>query len=136
MRLGRIGFDHVAGYLKGGMQPVESRPDLVGRTIRLTAADLAQELSSHQPPFVLDVRTPREWREKHLAASVNIPLSHLRENAGLVPHDRRVVVHCASGYRSSIAASLLQLQGVSGVTDLVGGIAAWQAASLPVASSG
>ena len=131
MRLGRIGFDHVAGYLQGGMQPLDSRPDLVGQTGRITVADLAQELSSDRPPLVLDVRTPREWREKHLADSTNIPLNRLRESLAQVPRDRPVVVHCASGYRSSIAASLLKLEGVVMVTDLVGGISAWQAAHLP-----
>jgi hydroxyacylglutathione hydrolase len=135
IRLGRIGFDHVAGYLKGGMKPFEASPNLVTRVVRLTAPDLAQELSSHQPPFVLDVRAPGEWRGKHLAASVNIPLTQLRANTSQVPRDRQVVVYCASGYRSSIATSVLQLEGFDAVTDLVGGIAAWQAANLPVVSA-
>lgn len=135
MRLGRIGFDHVAGYLQGGMQPLDSRPELVGRTLRLTAEDLAQELSSGRPPFVLDVRSPREWNDKHLEASVNVPLNRLRENLSKVPRDRRVVVHCASGYRPSIATSLLKMEGLNDVTDLVGGIAAWQAAQMPTKRS-
>lgn len=135
MRLGRIGFDHVAGYLQDGMQPLDSRPELVGRTLRLTAEDLSQELSSGHPLWVLDVRSPREWNNKHLEVSVNIPLNRLRENVSQVPRDRRVVVHCASGYRSSIAASLLKMEGLNDVTDLVGGISAWQATQMPTAGS-
>jgi hydroxyacylglutathione hydrolase len=132
MRLGRIGFDRVEGYLAGGMQPVGSRPDLVAEVGRVTATDLAAELGSPNPPFVVDVRTSREWNEKHLPASLNLPLNRLRENIGQVPRGRNVVVHCAGGYRSAIAASLLKRQGLEGVTDLVGGIGAWQSAKLPL----
>jgi hydroxyacylglutathione hydrolase len=135
IRLGRIGFDHVAGYLQGGMQPLGSRGELVGRIERLAAADLARELASGDPPFLLDVRTPREWQTRRLAESVNLPLNRLGDSLAQVPRHRSVVVHCASGYRSSIAASLLRLNGLDQVTDLVGGMAAWQTANLPTIAS-
>jgi rhodanese-related sulfurtransferase len=126
MRLGRIGFDHVAGYLKGGMQALDLRPDLVRRTERMTAATLAELLASAAPPYVLDVRTAREWQEKHIEGSLNIPLHHLEERMHEVPRDRPLIVHCQTGYRSSIAVSLLKRDGVHAVADLVGGIAAWE----------
>jgi hydroxyacylglutathione hydrolase len=135
MRLGRIGFDRVGGYLEGGMLPLGSRPDLVTEVERLTAADLATELASPHPPHVLDVRTSREWNEKHLAGSQNIPLNRLRDAAAQIPPGQSVVVHCAGGYRSAIAASLLKREGITAVTDLVGGMGAWQAAQLPVIST-
>ena len=56
MRLGRIGFDHVAGYLEGGMLALEERPDLIRQTVRITATTLAEQLRSSEPPAVLDVR--------------------------------------------------------------------------------
>jgi hydroxyacylglutathione hydrolase len=126
MRLGRIGFDHVAGYLKGGMQPLAMRPDLVRRTERMTAATLAELFASAEPPSILDVRTAREWQEQHIGGSLNIPLNHLEERLHEVPRDRPLVVHCQTGYRSSIAVSLLRRHGVHAVADLVGGIAAWE----------
>jgi glyoxylase-like metal-dependent hydrolase (beta-lactamase superfamily II)/rhodanese-related sulfurtransferase len=135
LRLGRIGFDYVAGYLQGGMQALFTRPDLVRRTERITAATLAEQLAEAVPPFVLDVRTPREWQEKHIAESVNIPLNHLLERLAEVPRERHVVLHCASGYRSAIAASLLELHGIPQIADLVGGFAAWEASQLATVTS-
>jgi glyoxylase-like metal-dependent hydrolase (beta-lactamase superfamily II)/rhodanese-related sulfurtransferase len=126
MRLGRIGFDHTAGYLNGGMQALDLRPDLVRRTERMTAATLAELFTSAAPPGVLDVRTAREWQETHIEGSLNIPLHHLKERMHEVPRRRPLVVHCQTGYRSSIAVSLLKRYGVQEVADLVGGIAAWE----------
>ena len=135
LRLGRIGFDHVAGYLDGGMQALEARPDLVGRTERITAPTLAEQLAEADPPLVLDVRTEHEWRDKHIVGSLNIPLQQLRERLGEVPRDRRLVVQCGSGYRSAIAASLLKQHGVTALADLVGGFAAWEASQLATVPS-
>ena len=134
MRLGRIGFDHVAGYLQGGVQALEPRPDLVGQINRVTAAALAEQLMSAEPPVVLDVRTEREWRSKRIAGALNLPLNHLLERLQEVPRDRQIVVQCASGYRSSTAASLLKQHGIADVVDLIGGINAWQALRIPTAA--
>lgn len=132
MRLGRIGFDHVAGYLEHGMEAVGPRTDVVRRMPRVTAQALAEWLDSPAAPVVLDVRTGAERRRAGIAGSVHIPLQHLPERIADVPRGPGpVVVHCASGYRSSIAASLLELHGVPEVADLVGGIAAWTASGLP-----
>ena len=134
MRLGRIGFDHVAGYLAGGMEVTELHRDLVRRMPRVTAPALAELLESPDPPVVLDVRAPSEREAGKIPGSMHIPLQHLLERIAEVPHGpRTVVVHCASGYRSSIAASLLERHGVPDVADLVGGMAAWKASNLPTA---
>jgi rhodanese-related sulfurtransferase/glyoxylase-like metal-dependent hydrolase (beta-lactamase superfamily II) len=135
LRLGRIGFDYVAGYLEGGMQALATRADLVRRTERITAATLAEQLAEPAPPLVLDVRTPREWAAKHIAGSVNIPLNHLAERCSEIPPDRHIVVHCASGYRSAIAVSLLEQHGITRLADLVGGFAAWEASQLQTVTS-
>jgi hydroxyacylglutathione hydrolase len=127
LRLGRIGFDNVAGYLEEGMQAVEPRLDLVARVERITAVTLLEQLSGSSPPLVLDVRTEREWREERIGRSVNIPLGQLQGRLDEVPRGGPIVVHCETGYRSSIAASLLQREGVDGIVDLVGGIRAWTA---------
>jgi hydroxyacylglutathione hydrolase len=132
MRLGRIGFDHVAGYLEGGIEAVGMRRDLLRRTPRVTAHALAEWLASPDPPVVLDVRGEAERRGASIPGSLHIPLQHLPERIAEVPcGPRTVVVHCASGYRSSIAASILEHHGVPDLADLVGGITAWNASSLP-----
>jgi glyoxylase-like metal-dependent hydrolase (beta-lactamase superfamily II) len=135
IRLGRIGFDHVAGYLQGGLQGLESRPELIAFTERLSAPFAAELLSSAQPPLAIDVRAPRERDQKHIAGSLSIPLNHLAENFETLPKDRRLLVYCAGGYRSSIAASLLQRSGFDSVGEIAGGIAGWEAAKLPVQST-
>jgi rhodanese-related sulfurtransferase/glyoxylase-like metal-dependent hydrolase (beta-lactamase superfamily II) len=135
MRLGRIGFDNVAGYLDAGMQALDPRPDLVARIERITAPTLAEQLASDDPPHVLDVRTEEEWQSGRIEGSQNIPLNHLLERLDEVPSDRPLVVHCATGYRSSIAASLLTRNGITDAADLVGGIDAWEASKLDTAIS-
>ena len=132
LRLGRIGFDHVRGYLRGGMEALAARPDLVWPTERVTAPVVAEELGSADPPLLLDVRNPREWAAKHIDGSVNIPLNHLQERIGEIPRDRRIAVHCAGGYRSSIAAGILHQYGITHMIEMAGGLAAWSAAQLPV----
>lgn len=136
MRLGRIGFDNVAGYLKDGMASLETRPELIRTISRITAPALAEEQNGATKPFVLDVRSEKEWQTGHLAGSHNIPLKHLRERMAEVPVDRPVVVHCEGGYRSAIATSLLAESGRTNVSDLVGGIKAWIASQLPTETDG
>ncbi|MFZ0745600.1 MAG: MBL fold metallo-hydrolase [Terracidiphilus sp.] len=132
MRLGRIGFDHVKGYLKGGMEALAERQDLVWATERVSALTLAEELAAENPPLVIDIRTSGEWRAKHLKDSLNLPLSHLQARIDEVPRTRRIAVHCAGGYRSSIAASILNQYGITNLIELAGGITAWEAARFPV----
>lgn len=134
LRLGRIGFDHIKGYLRGGMESLAARPDLVSPTERVTALLVAEELAGKNPPLLLDVRNPREWAAKHIDGSVNIPLNHLQERIGEIPHASRIAVHCAGGYRSSIAASILHQYGFTHLIEMAGGLAAWEAAQLPVVS--
>jgi hydroxyacylglutathione hydrolase len=131
-RLGRIGFDQVKGYLKGGMAALAGSPELVGRTTRVSVLIAAEEMAGKDAPVVLDVRTAKEWEEKHIAGSVNVPLNHLQERLAEVPRGRRIAVLCAGGYRSSIAASLLHQEGIVGLEEMAGGMAAWEAAQLPV----
>ncbi|MFZ0911435.1 MAG: MBL fold metallo-hydrolase [Candidatus Acidiferrales bacterium] len=135
VRLGRIGFDNIVGYLNDGMRSLESRPELTATTERLSAPLSAELLSSDAPPLLIDVRTPREYQQKSIEGSMSIPLNHLSERAHDLPRDRPLLVYCAGGYRSSIAASLFQQQGFGRVSEIAGGIAAWDAAKLPVRSA-
>ncbi len=134
LRLGRIGFDQVSGYLEGGMVALTERPDLVWSTERVTPVMVAEELAGAEPPLVLDIRNPPEWKTKHIPESLNIPLNHLQERLAEIPRGRRIAVHCAGGYRSSIAAGILHQHGITNLIEMAGGLAAWDAAKLPVVS--
>jgi hydroxyacylglutathione hydrolase len=134
-RLGRIGFDHVAGYLEGGLQAVADRPDLMTFTERLSAqvaADRQRQPAGGARPVMLDVRAPRERQQKKIAGDLGIPLNHLADRTAEIPSGRPVIVYCAGGYRSSIAASILQRQGLVDVSEIAGGVTAWEAAGLPI----
>jgi hydroxyacylglutathione hydrolase len=133
-RLGRIGFDAIAGYLVGGMQQLQHAPELVERIERITAGSLAEQLASSRPPLPIDVRTAGEWNDSHIDGALNLPLSQLLDRLDAVPSDRSLVVYCAGGYRSAIAVSLLRREGIAPVANLVGGFGAWKSAGLRAAS--
>jgi len=132
MRLGRIGFDHVAGYLQRGIEALDRRPDLLGRTERITAAALAEQMLAGADMTIVDVRTPQEWQAGHIEGSTNIPLNRLSQRLDEIATEGQLVIHCQGGYRSSIAASLLQRHGRRGLLDVVGGFQAWEASELPI----
>ena len=132
LRLGRIGFDHVAGFLAGGLASASLGPGRITATPRIGADVAALRLRSSTPPVLVDVRTATERSQKHIDGSTHIPLNHLIERMREIPRERPVLLHCAGGYRSSIAASLLEREGFGDVSELAGGIAAWETAGLPV----
>jgi hydroxyacylglutathione hydrolase len=134
VRLGRIGFDNVAGYLQNGLQSLESRLDLVVFIERLSPQFAAELFASDQPPLAIDVRAPREREQKHIDGSLSMPLNHLVRGLTTLPKDRALLVYCAGGYRSSIAASVLMASGFDSVCEIAGGLAAWESANLPVQS--
>jgi glyoxylase-like metal-dependent hydrolase (beta-lactamase superfamily II)/rhodanese-related sulfurtransferase len=132
MRLGRIGFDSIVGYLGGGLASLVSRPDLTATTTRLSP-QTAAERAATGAPMLVDVRTPAERAAKSIPGSVSVPLMQLRGRLQELPRDRSILVFCAGGYRSSIAASLLGREGFDDVSEIAGGIAAWEQAGQPLA---
>ena len=130
MRLGRIGFDNVAGFLQHGLFSLTSNPTLATSTERLSPALAAERLASSSAPIAIDVRTPNEHQQRSIPGSLSIPLNHLAERIVDIPKARPLVVYCEGGYRSSIASSLLQLHSFP-VSEIAGGIAAWESAHLP-----
>ena len=84
MRLGRIGFDNVRGYLRGGIEAARERPDLVRRTERITSAPLEERLEQ-SPLAVVDVRFEREWQQGAIPGSLNVPLDTLRQRLDEIP---------------------------------------------------
>jgi hydroxyacylglutathione hydrolase len=127
----RVGFTRFAGCLKGGMEAWVT----AGLPVQALTQVPVHELNKLLPPRdfpLLDVRTPHEWDEGHLPGAQYLFLGDLPEKLQALNPDEPVVVYCATGYRSSLAASLLQARGFRKVRNVPGGYAAWTAAELPV----
>ncbi len=108
------------------MAVLEGHDDLVARFPRYAPATLAEVLQESDPPFVLDVRSAAERDAGQIEESVHIPLQRLADHLDELPRDRPMVVYCEGGFRSAIAASLLEQQGFAQVSDLAGGFGAWR----------
>jgi len=93
-----------------------------------TVWDVQRQIERDADLFVLDVRQPQEWAAGHIPQAVHITGAELPERAGEVPEERHVAVMCGSGYRSSVAASLLKHRGYPNVVNVLGGMSAWQRA--------
>jgi len=127
----RVGFTRFAGSLRGGMDAWLS----AGLPVQGLAQAPVQELNQLAPPRafqLLDVRSPREWDEGHIPGARYLFLGELPEKLKSLNPDKPAAVYCASGYRSSLAASLLQASGFKDVRNVPGSYAAWTAAGFPV----
>jgi glyoxylase-like metal-dependent hydrolase (beta-lactamase superfamily II)/rhodanese-related sulfurtransferase len=126
LRLARIGSDGSIGYLTvagDGQFPAELA-DLVQAAPRTTVTEL-DELLAEDAVTLIDIRNPGEREGGAIPDSLHIPLAQLRLRLDEVPDDKLIVVHCAGGWRSSVAASLLRANGIGRVSDLLGGYNAW-----------
>lgn len=136
LRLARVGLDRVAGQLDDLASALAGHPELAEASTRLTVGQLA-ELRGLEPELQLvDVRGATETATATLPGAIEIPLAVLADSLDALDRDHPVVVYCASGYRSVVAASVLERAGFADVSDLLGGFAAWQGAGLPVARPG
>jgi hydroxyacylglutathione hydrolase len=129
--LSLIGLDRVIGYFDAAALaeagPLEKVP-------QMNTAELAERLGDDGSPAVtvLDVRERGEWEAGHIAGAVNVPLGHLTDRVAELERDRPLVLHCQSGGRSSVAASVLRAHGFSNVINLSDGFTGWQRRGLPV----
>jgi len=115
-----VGYLNVA---RGHAFPAELS-DLVQTSARVSPAEL-DGLLTEDAVVLVDIRNPGEVEQGRIPGSVNIPLAQLRNRLDMLPTDKPIVVHCAGGWRSSVAASLLRAQGFDDVWDLAGGYNAW-----------
>lgn len=130
-RLGRIGFDGVIGYLAEPQRVLGELGDIVRHVGRVDVGTFDRQRRDGAAT-VLDVRNPGEIDGGAVPGSLRIPLAELVRRHAEVPADRPVLVHCGSGWRSSVAASALRALGHGDVKDLVGGYGAWVAVHEPV----
>jgi rhodanese-related sulfurtransferase len=130
VRLARIGFDRVRGAIIDVERVLAEHPELAATATRLPAAEFASWGSEPDSLQVVDVRNPAEHGVGVIDGAITIPLPTLLERSNELDRARRTVVYCATGVRSSIAASLLRTKGFAEVADLLGGYDAWRAGSL------
>jgi hydroxyacylglutathione hydrolase len=130
--LALIGLDRIAGVFgESTIDDWTAAGRALGTIPQIRPADLRESIA-HGGVSLVDVRGDNEWRAVRIPGARHIPLGYLTARLDEVPRHRPVVVHCAGGSRSSIAASLLRAHGVSQVVNLSGGIGEWQRAGLPV----
>jgi hydroxyacylglutathione hydrolase len=127
----RIGYPRPVGWLEGGLQTWRTAAHDVDTLPVMTAREAAEDLDTLH---VLDVRQPAEWEAGHIPGAQHLTGAALPDRLEDVPDDRPVLTVCGSGYRSSVAASLLRRHGHERVVNLTGGFAAWAAADLPIES--
>jgi glyoxylase-like metal-dependent hydrolase (beta-lactamase superfamily II)/rhodanese-related sulfurtransferase len=124
-RLARVGLDKVSGYLKDGVLAWHSAKLPLARTEQISVEELLHRIEEKSVDFILDVRGPKDWEAGHIEQARNMPLPHLSESALSLDRDAKIATICAGGYRSSIATSLLEQLGFRNVSNVVGGMAAW-----------
>jgi hydroxyacylglutathione hydrolase len=118
LELARIGFDNVLGYIKASaLTETKKLP-------QMTVAQLKASLQN-DGPLVLDVRTPNEWKSGHIESARHLPLAAFAKELPDLPNDRKIAVICGSGYRSSVASSVLQARGYENVENVAGGMSAF-----------
>jgi len=127
----RIGYDNIYGYLSGGF-PVWFKGSGDFETVNTWSVhDLLPNMGK-KSLFILDVRKENDWIKEHIDGSLNIYIGELKDNLNKVPKDRHVVVSCDTGYKASIGASILKMNGYKNVTNIMGSMTAWKKAGYPV----
>ena len=133
MRLARVGYDHTLGYLAGGMNAWQKAGKPIDQVPSVSALDFEKDHWNHDL-CVIDIRRPGEYETAHLADVSNKPLDYINDWIGSLDRDKTYYVHCAGGYRSMIAASILKARGFRDVIDIAGGYGAIAKTGLPKAS--
>lgn len=127
LRLARVGYENVTGYLKGGVQ---AWPEKLDNVNSIEATEVEAQIKKGVD--VLDVRKPGEWNTSHAKDAEFIPLADMPDNLEQLDKTKPYVVHCAGGYRSMIACSLMKQKGFKNVTNVYGGFSAMLTTGLPV----
>jgi glyoxylase-like metal-dependent hydrolase (beta-lactamase superfamily II)/rhodanese-related sulfurtransferase len=123
VRLARVGFSKIKGYLAGGLEAWQQAGESTDMIINVEVDELAMDLPYDARLVVVDVRKEVEFGDEHIKGAVNIPLSDMTDPGSManIEDSHNLYLHCASGYRSVIAASLLKRQGLHNLRNVVGG---------------
>jgi glyoxylase-like metal-dependent hydrolase (beta-lactamase superfamily II)/rhodanese-related sulfurtransferase len=118
-RLARVGYDNTIGYLEGGFDAWKASGKEVDQIESISAATFAETYAKDKTINVLDVRKPGEWSGSHVDGSQNFPLDYINKHMGEVDDDKTYYMHCRSGYRSTVAASILKSRGFEKVVNVL-----------------
>jgi hydroxyacylglutathione hydrolase len=129
IRLSRVGYDHAIGFLNGGFNAWKDASKEVDSVNRISAETFASQYDSK--PLVFDVRKKSEFDSEHVVDAINIPLNEINNHLAEFPKDKPFILHCAGGYRSMIAASILKSRGWEDFVDVEGGMSAIAKTSVP-----
>ena len=121
-RLSRVGFDNVLGYLDGSFTAWKNDNKEIDTLVSVSADFLEEKIKENA--IVFDVRKPGEFTSEHIAVAKSAPLDYLNDHVAEIPNSEDFYIHCAGGYRSVIAASILKARGFHNVIDVAGGYAA------------
>jgi len=123
IRLSRVGFSNVIGYIDGGFEAWKKSGEEIDMIINVEPDELAMDLPFDEKLVVLDVRKPTEFAEGHVKKAVSIPLEEMNNPVNLADfeEDQNIYVHCQGGYRSVIASSILKRQGIHNIRNVLGG---------------
>lgn len=130
-RLSRVGFDNTLGYLEGGFEAWKKASMEYDTVSQVDANELKVELEKEEAP-VFDVRKNSEYLSEHVLEAQNTPLDYLNDHLTEFPEKETFYLHCAGGYRSMIAASILKSRGIHNLIDVKGGFKAINEAGIPV----
>lgn len=119
-RLSRVGYDNVLGYLEGGFEAWQKDEREYDHIERLSAKDF-EKIYFNESSKVIDIRKRSEYNSEHIRGAINIPLNEINKHLEEIPKDEFFVLHCAGGYRSMIAASILKQRGWNTFADIRGG---------------
>ena len=120
MRLARVGYDKVIGYLNGGFDSWVKAGKETDTVNRITTSEF-EKIYEKEKPLVIDVRKPGEYNAEHVDGSINIPLDYINESLAEFPKDKNFIIHCAGGYRSMTTASILKSRGWNDFREVEGG---------------
>ncbi|WP_396145787.1 rhodanese-like domain-containing protein [Flavobacterium sp.] len=123
IRLSRVGYDNAIGYLDGGFEAWQNAGKEINIVHRITAEQLEKHCNQEKQ-IIIDVRKVSEFQSEHLVDAINIPLNVLHNHLAEFPKEMPFILHCAGGYRSMIAASMLKQKGFDNFVDVIGGFAA------------
>ncbi len=133
-RLARVGLERVSGYLEDGVLAWHRTNLPLPSVEQISVEELRQRIEENSVDIILDVRRPKEWETGHIPQAISMPLNDLAESALSINRDAKIAAVCAGGYRSSIATSLLEQLGFRNISNVVGGMTAWNNAKLALAS--
>ena len=130
-RLARVGFDQTIGYLDGSFEAWKAAGKEVDTIESISAETFKERVEKDNQP-VFDVRKPGEFEKEHLPAGQSTPLDYLNDHLAEFPAEGTFYIHCAGGYRSVIAASILKSRGIHNLVDVAGGFGAIKKTGMPV----